>query len=382
MAVIRRLSAFSADPVPENDPLEPSTVAAKSSDRVRSSFRGKGKDKDKDKADYVPRDLYQEVTDTIMAAIENGTAPWQRSWDASTLWPRNPTTNKPYHGINVMLLAGEGFQDGRWCSYQQAKGREWQVRKGEHGTRIFFYKTLQRPTGEVDIESGNPEVKVIPILKSHTVFNLSQMDNVPAANSDRENDHVRELSDVTEQLCQEIIDASGAEIVYGYRKACYRPSEDKIYMPDKDSFDSDAAYYAVLLHELGHWTGHKSRLDRAFGVDRDNPQYAREELRAEMASAMLSMRFGLPAAIDNHSSYVDHYLQILRNDKKEIFRAAKDAEKISRYVLSFHPDFRDEFENEHRDQVKAAIDAGGPEEIFDATDFDFEPEPPLMGMRP
>jgi len=340
--------------------------------------RGKGKAPTAGAA----RDHYQEVTDTLVEAIENGTAPWQRPWDGSVLWPMNATTGKPYHGVNVMLLAGEGFQDGRWCTYQQGQGKKWQVRKGERGSRIFFYKPFQKNTGEIDLETGKPEVRVIPILKSYTVFNLSQMDNVPEADPERTAQHTRDVSDLTVQLCEEIVEAAGVDVVHGYRQAYYSPSDDKIYMPERETFESDAAYFATLLHEIGHWTGHESRLNREFSFDRKAPSYAREELRAEMASVMLSMRLGIPSNIDNHSAYVDGYLKLLRSDKKEIFRASKDAEKMARYVLSFHPDFRDELEGEHRDQMTAAVAAGGPEEIFDASDFDFEPDMPLMGMQP
>ena len=387
MAVIRRLTLPPAEPVLEPasaDAIAPATEieAAAPAAHIRRRAVPKGKGKAKEGKEYPVRDLYQEVTDSLMEAIENGTAPWQRPWDGRALWPMNPTTNKPYHGINVLLLAGEGFQDGRWCTYQQGKAKDWQVRKGERGTRIYFYKPLQKATGEIDLDSGKPEMRVIPILKSYTVFNLSQVDNAPEADPERAANHTKDVTDLTAQLCEEIVEAAGVNVVHGYRQAQYGPSEDKVYMPDRESFDSDAAYYAVLMHEIGHWSGHETRLNREFGFDRKAPAYAREELRAEMASAMLSMRLGLPCAIENHSSYVDSYLKLLKNDKKEIFRAAKDAEKIARYVLSFHPEFRDEFEHEHRDQVAAAVDAGAPEEIFDASDFDFEPEAPLMGMRP
>jgi antirestriction protein ArdC len=381
MALIRRLYTPTAT---ASTPATPAPVATPLPEKTeppaprQPAARGRAKTT----KDAAPRDLYQEVTDSIMESIENGTAPWQRPWDGSVLWPTNPTSGKPYHGINVLLLAAEGFQDGRWCTYQQAKGKDWQVRKGERGTRIYFYKPFQKKTGEIDLETGAPEVKVIPILKSYTVFNLAQIDNVPDADPDRAAKHTRDVSDLTVQLCEEIVEAAGVDVVHGYRQACYSPREDKIYMPDRESFASDGAYYATLLHEIGHWTGHESRLNREFGFDRKAPAYAREELRAEMASVMLSMRLGLPSTIDNHSAYVDGYLKLLRGDKKEIFRAAKDAEKLSRYVLSFHPDFRDELESEHRDQMTAAVQAGGPEEIFDASDFDFEPDMPLMGMRP
>ncbi|NMX77788.1 DUF1738 domain-containing protein, partial [Pseudomonas sp. WS 5532] len=326
-----------------------------------------------------PRDHYQEVTDNILSAIESGTAPWQRSWDNVPRWPVNALTNKPYHGINVLMLVSQGFQDQRWCSYKSAKAETWQVRAKEQGTKIYFYKPLQRETGKLD-HTGQPEVKTIPLLRSYTIFNLSQMDNAP--DLDRTTTAERVLTDLTVQISEEIIEASGAEIVHGYRRAGYSPSEDKVYMPDRASFTSDAEYYSVVLHELAHWTGHETRMAREFGTSRESDEYAREELRAEMASAMIGMRLGLPAAIDGHAAYVEHYMEILRGDKKEVFRAARDAEKIARYVLSFHPEFRDEFEAEHQAQMTAAVSAGAPEDVFDASDFDFEPDFELDSLRP
>lgn len=180
-----------------------------------------------------------------------------------------------------------------------------------------------------------------------------------------------------EQACIDILDAADPEVRHGFRIAAYSITEDRIYMPERSSFISDAAYYKTMLHELAHWTGHPSRLAREFGTSRDSEAYAREELRAEIASAMMAMRLGLPPALDDHAGYVEHYLKILRSDKKEIFRASRDAEKICKYVLSLHPEFRAEFEDEHREQMAAAVAAGAPEEIFDASTFDFDVEESL-----
>lgn len=376
MAVIRRLvmpGAPSAPAAAASEPLQVEKEAAEGKAAPRRRSAGKGK--------FTPRDLYQEVTNGIIEAIENGTAPWMSPWDGKARWPQNGTTGKPYHGINVLMLAEKGMQDPRWCTFKQAKEKGWNVRKGEHGTQIFFYKMHERETGQLDAETQQPEVKRIPMLKCFTVFNFSQIDGAP--DYDWSKDRKANVDEETLQICEEIIDATGAEVVHGSRRAAYSPSEDRIYMPDRDSFRSDSLYYAVHMHELGHWTGASNRLDREFGKTRESVEYAREELRAEIASSMLSMQLGLPSNIEGHATYVEHYLKILRDDKREIFRAAKDAEKISRYVLSFHPEFAEEFKEEHREQMAAAVAAGAPEEIFDASDFDFEPEDVMtIGMRP
>lgn len=323
------------------------------------------------------RDLFQEVTDKMIQAIEEGTAPWQQPWRGRLGWPENPTTGKPYHGINVLLLSNAGYQDPRWCSYEQAKKSGWQVRSGEKASRIYFYKPLQKETGELDPATALPIMKLVPVFRSYPVFNLSQIDNAPKVDTGVRHETV--LDDVTEQTILEIVEATGVEIVSGRTRAAYSPKADQIVMPAKNTFKSDAHYYAALLHELAHWTGHESRLNRAFSFDRESASYAREELRAEMASAMLSMQLGIPAGIENHEGYVAEYLKILRGDKKEIFRAAKDAETISRFILRYSPEHKVRLEDEVREQAQAATDAGSPDEFFDASLFDdFEAETPAL----
>ncbi|MBH4099527.1 DUF1738 domain-containing protein [Pseudomonas aeruginosa] len=356
------------------EPVDPLDAAAASG---RRKAAGAGKKTKHERG--APRDHYQEVTDQIISAIEAGSEPWRCEWDNTPRWPMNPVTGKPYHGINVMLLLSQGYQESRWCSYKTAKAQGWQVRGGESGSKIYFYKRLTKETGELSA-TGEPEVRVFPLLRSYSVFNLAQMDGAPELETAGNSQKV--LSPEARGICEEIVESCGADIVHGFRRAGYSPSEDRIYMPDRETFSSDAEYYSTVLHEIAHWSGHESRLAREFGPSRESDEYAREELRAEMASAMMAMRLGLPGSVGGHAGYVDHYLQVLRNDKKEIFRASRDAERMARYVLSFHPDFRDEFEAEHREQMTAAVAAGAPDDIFDASDFDFEPDFELEGLRP
>lgn len=142
MAVIKRLFA----PARVEEPAQASEIPAPQ-EPVAEKRPARSRRQSAKEREFKPRDLYQEVTDGIIEAIENGTAPWQQSWDGRTRWPVNGTTQKPYHGVNVMMLALQGLQDPRWCTYQQAKEQGWQVRKGEHGSRIYFYKPLERKTG-------------------------------------------------------------------------------------------------------------------------------------------------------------------------------------------------------------------------------------------
>lgn len=370
------------DPAPPS-PAPTSTPAAKAEHSDVSQFQGRVKRSGKSATEKRPdndskrRDLFQEVTDQMIQAIEEGTAPWQKTWKGRLGWPLNPTTGKPYHGINVLLLSNAGFQDPRWCSYEQAKKAGWQVRAGEKSARIYFYKPLRKDTADLDFVTGLPVVKIIPVFRSYPIFNLSQVDNAPKLETGVNHEII--LDDVTENTILELIESTGAEIRTGRTAAAYYPKDDWVSMPAKDTFESDAHYYAALVHELAHWTGHPSRLNRTFSFDRSSEEYAREELRAEMTSAMLSMELGIPSSTGNHEGYVAAYLKLLRDDKKEVFRAAKDAETMSRFILRYHPDFRMRLENEVKEQAQAAADAGAPDEFFDASLFDeFEGEAQVM----
>lgn len=366
-----------ADAAERSEAKKPEEAQAGREATSRRGSGSKGGARRRNSDDGKRRDLFQEVTDRMVQAIEEGTAPWQQPWRGRLGWPENPTTGKPYHGINVLLLSNSGYQDPRWCSYEQAKKSGWQVRAGEKSSPIYFYKPMMKNTDNIDPVTDLPVVKTIPVFRSYSVFNVSQMDNAPEIETGVQ--HKVMMDDVTEQTILEIIEATGVQIDSGRTRAIYFPDPDRIAMPAKDTFKSDAHYYAALLHELAHWTGHESRLNRPFSFDKLSETYAREELRAEMASAMLSLQLGIPAGIENHEGYVAHYLELLRGDKKEIFRAAKDAETISRFILRYNPDLKIQLEEEVREQAKASTDAGAPDEFFDASLFDdFEAEAPAF----
>lgn len=375
---IKRLVVPGTAPSPAATPAEKTGHTAFSQAEGRTKRSGKStNDPKRPDNDSKRRDLFQEVTDQMIQAIEEGTAPWQKTWKGRFGWPLNPTTGKPYHGINVLLLSNAGHQDPRWCSYEQAKKAGWQVRAGEKAARIYFYKPLRKETEDLDYATGLPIVKTIPVFRSYPVFNLSQVDNAPKLETGVNHEII--LDDVTESTILELVESTGAEIRSGRTAAAYYPKEDWVGMPAKETFESDAHYYAALVHELAHWTGHSSRLNRTFSFDQSSEEYAREELRAEMTSAMLSMELGIPSNIGNHEGYVAAYLKLLKNDKKEVFRAAKDAETMTRFILRYHPDFRMRLETEVKEQAQDAADAGAPDEFFDASLFDeFEGEAQVL----
>lgn len=289
-------------------------------------------------------DHYKDVTDRIIESLEKGVRPWNRPWDedkALPTWPRNATTEHKYRGINILLLMSHPLSfesDPRWCSYNQAKEKGWQVRKGEKGTRIYFYKTL-----EVDGEAKNgaadgqdePATKTIPLLRSYTVFHASQIDGItpyiPPTKDEREFTPIEEA--------EALLKNSGAEIHHGGPKAFYSPSSDHIQLPPKEAFPEPTGYYGTALHELSHWTGGKeTRVPRNLKGRFGSESYAREELRAEIGSAFICAEIGIPHDIEDNASYIASWLKTLKEDKYEIFRAASDAQKIADFCLQFAPE--------------------------------------------
>lgn len=280
------------------------------------------------------RDLYAEVTDRIIEALDRGTAPWVRPW--RTLGAqgglRNAVTGRAYSGINVMLLGmttdARGFEDPRWLTYLQAKGLGGQVRHGEHGTLVVFWKSL-RVKNEKDDERVAARGRTIPLLRHYTVFNVGQCDGLRI-----EPIIVKPLHEPDRDLaCDDFVAGTGAVIRHGGSRACYRfRPHDDIEMPMRGSFVDAGAYYATLLHELIHWTGDESRSPRPFGRRFGDPEYAREELVAEMGSAFLCQRLQVDGTLQ-HPEYLKSWLDVLKEDKRALFQAASKARQACDFLL-------------------------------------------------
>ncbi len=281
----------------------------------------------------------ERVAEKLIEQLKQGTAPWQKPWaagEAGSFIPHNPTTGKRYKGINAIHLLSEGREDPRWMTYQQAKGEGAQVRKGEKGTPIQYWKFTEEQTklddnGKPVLDAeGKPVKENIrlerPKVFSATVFNAQQIDGLPPLQ------RKEQTWDAIERA-EKIIQSSGADIRHGQEnRAFYRPSTDSIHLPDKGQFPEAAGYYATALHELGHWTGHKSRLDRDLSNPFGSEGYAKEELRAEIASMIVGDDLGIGHDPSQHAAYVGSWIKVLRDDPTEIFKAASDAEKIHGYL--------------------------------------------------
>ncbi len=288
------------------------------------------------------RDHYREVTDRIVAALEQGVAPWRRPWNpdkaAGPLSPINATTGRRYRGINVLLLGMSRFSfasgDPRFCSYKQAKDRGWQVRAGEKGATIYFYKSLCVEDRDAPAD-GEEHTRNIPLLRSFTVFNGSQIDGIPEFVPPT----IEEAPWRRFEAADIILRNSGAVVRIGGDQAFYSPSTDHIQLPMERAFSSPEAYAAVQMHELTHFSGAKNRLNRDLSGRFGSAKYAFEELVADLSSCMINTELGLPTDIENHASYLSFWIERLKSDKREIFRAAAAAQKAADYCLAFHPDF-------------------------------------------
>jgi len=270
--------------------------------------------------------VYQQVTDKIIAELESGTIPsWVKNWSGEAGSDCNVITKKTYSGINTIILGMSGFKSPYWGTYKQWVSIGAQVSKGSKGTQIIFYSPVEK--GSKITEAG--EIKNYSyILKSYTVFNAEQVSGfeAPALPAPKVFNNI----DCIEALTVK----SGAKLQFGGDRAYYSPSDDYVAMPHKLQFNNEASYYATLLHELAHWSGHKSRLDRDLSGRFGNEAYAAEELIAELSAAFLCARFNIAGEL-RHSSYIASWLRVLKNDNKAIFKAAALAQKSADYLAGF-----------------------------------------------
>ena len=284
-------------------------------------------------------DFAKRLADKLIEQLKAGTAPWQQLWEAGQiLSPYNPTTGNRYRGVNVMALVVTGRGDPRWMTYRQAQAQGWQVRAGEKGTQIQHWiweeaRLRIGKDGQPELDKEGKSVKDMvrlsrPKVIAAAVFNAAQIDGIPDLEPSRD------VGWDPVEKAERLLDASEAKIQHSPGGgAFYRPSTDTIHLPARDRFENASTYYTTALHELGHWTGHADRLNRDLAHPFGSEGYAREELRAEIASLILGSEVGLGYDPGQHAGYVDSWVKILRETPQEILYAAAAAEKISEYIL-------------------------------------------------
>lgn len=271
-------------------------------------------------------DIKQIVTDKIISLLEKGGNVYRQEWmkSAQNGFPFNAKTSARYNGINVLLLWNaaleNGYSSNAWLTYKQATELGAQVRKGEKGTMCVYFEMVKKnrkPEAEESEETG-----YYPMIKSFYVFNAEQIDGLNLAKN--QIDDAKEF--LPNEKVEQILLASKAIINHSGESAFYSPTHDKIILPAKERFFNESGYYATALHELVHWTGHKTRLNRDFGKRFGNESYAFEELVAELGAAFVIGAIGfIDATIENHAAYLESWLKVLKNDKNAIFTACKQA---------------------------------------------------------
>ncbi|MCB2052358.1 MAG: DUF1738 domain-containing protein, partial [Novosphingobium sp.] len=275
-------------------------------------------------------DVHQAITDKIVAMIEAGTdevrLPWLRTGMSSIL-PRNAASGEHYNGINILSLWAaceeRDYATSLWGTYRQWQSLDAQVRKGEKASLVVFYKQLEvDPDPEDDADNG-----LRHFARASWVFNIDQVDGYQAT---PQLDPLPPI--MRDAQAEAFIAATGAAIRAGGERAYYDGLFDRIQMPDEQLFRADDAvtrsqdWYAVLTHELAHWSGAKARLDRQFGKRFGDDAYAMEELVAELSSAFLCAELGLtPVLRPDHAPYIKHWLEVMKGDKRAIFTAAAKA---------------------------------------------------------
>jgi antirestriction protein ArdC len=264
------------------------------------------------------------VTDRIIAQLEVGCAPWVRPWSRSRV-PANAFTHRPYRGANIVALwmaqTVDGYPTADWLSFRQALQLGGNVRKGEHGTPIFFYSVLER-----DDARAKDGVRRVPLLRSYTVFNVAQCDGLPISRVPETRSELERLEDA-----DAFLGAIGATVRHGGDQAFYSPASDAITLPTFEQFETPEHYYGTSLHEHGHWTGAKHRLAREFGKRFGDDAYAFEELVAELTSAFLCAELEIGGNL-RHPEYLSHWVRILRSDAKAILSAGARASEAADYL--------------------------------------------------
>lgn len=299
-------------------------------------------------------DVYQKVTDRIVAELEKGVQPWFKPWNAEHAAGRITRPLRangiPYRGINIVMLWGSamdrGFAAPLWLTYKQAQELGGQVRKGEKGSLVVYANKITRT--ETDEATGEEQERDIPFMKGYTVFNAEQVDGLPAHFYAVQAPTLDPVARI--EHAERFFAATGADVRHGGNQAYYTAGADRVQMPPFETFRDAESYYATLAHELTHWTKHKARLDRDFGRKKWGDEgYAMEELVAELGAAFLSADLELtPEPRADHAAYIASWLKVLKDDKRAIFSAAAHAQRAADYLAGLQPNAEQQGEEERR----------------------------------
>ena len=284
--------------------------------------------------------LYQEITDRIIAELEAGCAPWVQPWGTAAAkaplgLPRNASTQRRYSGINVLILWGavieHGFAGQSWLTFRQALSLGGHVRKGERGTTVVYADRFTPDDERRRAAETGEEAQAIPFLKRFTVFNTAQCEGLP--------DEMMAMAPPVETnlvlpQAEALIRATGVDFRIGGERAFYDPRHDFVQVPPPQAYFEPINWHRTALHEIGHASGHSSRLNRDLTGSFGSKKYAFEELIAEISAAYLCASLNITPTV-RHADYIGSWLDVLREDNRAIVRAASAASKAADYILAF-----------------------------------------------
>ena len=299
--------------------------------------------------------LYDDITNKIIAELEAGRVPWVQPWGtaaakAPLAMPKNAATGRHYSGINVLILWGSVIEHGlpgqSWLTFRQALALGGNVRKGERGTTVVYADRFVPDDERNRARESGEEAQAIPFLKRFTVFNAAQCEGLP--------DDVALVAPppppgLIEPRVEALIKATGIDFRIGDNRAFYVPAQDFVQIPPPQAYFEPINWHRTALHELGHATGHSSRLNRDLNGSFGSKKYAFEELIAEMNAAFCCASLGIAPTV-RHADYIGSWLDVLREDNRAIVRAASQASKAADYLLGFLPEHVDQ----EADQQEAA----------------------------
>lgn len=289
--------------------------------------------------------LYDDITNKIIGELEQGRVPWVQPWGtaaakAPLAMPKNAATGRGYSGINVLILWGaviqHGFPSQSWLTFRQAMALGGNVRKGEHGTTVVYADRFVPDDEKKRARETGEDAHAILFLKRFTVFNAAQCDGLPediaaAAPSPLP------LPGLIEPRVEALIKATGIDLRIGGDRAFYVPAHDYVQVPPPQAYFEPINWHRTALHELGHASGHHTRLNRDLTGSFGSKKYAFEELIAEMNAAFCCASLGIAPTV-RHADYIGSWLEVLREDNRAIVRAASQASKAADYLLGFSPD--------------------------------------------
>ncbi|MDN3563727.1 ArdC family protein [Paeniroseomonas aquatica] len=300
--------------------------------------------------------LYDEITGRIIAELEAGRLPWMQPWGTSGVaapiaLPKNAATSRRYSGINVLILWGavveRGYAGQSWLTFRQALALGGSVRKGERGTTVVYADRFIPGEERQRVQETGKDARAIHFLKRFTVFNVEQCDGLPP-----ELVAAAPPADtlLIEPRVQALIATSGVDLRVGGERAYYDVLGDFICVPPPQAYFQPIDWHRTALHELGHWTGHASRLGREIANSFGSKKYAQEELVAEMTAAFTCAALGIVPTV-RHADYIGSWLEVLHEDNRAIVRAASAASKAADFLLAFAPET--EAVNEDADAAEA-----------------------------